>query len=212
LKDSQPDLLILDEWAADKNAQLEAFLGEGWTSASAGPTILSRFPMVIRRRIGEEEVGRSWSAPAFSVDLETPDGPIGVVAVHLPTPRDGLEHMMTGRWHGIPTMIQTTKNRRHESEVSCQLAREISGPIIVAGDFNMPVDSAIYREFWSDWQNAFSVAGCGYGHTKFTRRFGVRIDHVLASDHWRVLKARVGPDLGGDHRPVIVELQLKELN
>jgi endonuclease/exonuclease/phosphatase (EEP) superfamily protein YafD len=212
LRDSRPDVLILDEWAEGMNAQLQALLGEGWTSASAGPTILSRFPVVFRRKIGEEEVGRPWRAPAISVDLQTPDGSIGVVAVHLETPREGLEEMMIGRWRGIPTMIQTTENRRHESELSCQLARELSGPVLVAGDFNMPVDSAIYREFWSVWQNAFSVAGCGYGHTKFTRRFGVRIDHILASEHWRILEARVGPDLGGDHRPVIVDMQLKELN
>jgi endonuclease/exonuclease/phosphatase (EEP) superfamily protein YafD len=73
----------------------------------------------------------------------------------------------------------------------------------------MPVDSAIYRRYWSAWQNAFSTAGLGFGYTKYTRRWGIRIDHVLAGDEWRVLEARVGPDLGGDHRPVVVKLELK---
>jgi vancomycin resistance protein VanJ len=36
----------------------------------------------------------------------------------------------------------------------------------------------------------------------------VRIDHVLASRGWHVRRAVVGPELGSDHRPLIVDLTL----
>ena len=106
-------------------------------------------------------------------------------------------------------MKQMTEDRRSESEMARQLAAESIGPVIVAGDFNMPVDSALYERYWSGLQNAFSIAGLGYGQTKFTRFYGIRIDHVLASREWQILTARVGPNLGGDHRPLVVDLQLK---
>jgi endonuclease/exonuclease/phosphatase (EEP) superfamily protein YafD len=35
----------------------------------------------------------------------------------------------------------------------------------------------------------------------------VRIDHVLAGPGWEVLRAFVGPGLGGDHRPVVADLR-----
>jgi len=32
------------------------------------------------------------------------------------------------------------------------------------------------------------------------------LDHVLASPGWQVVGSRIGPDLGSDHRPVVVRL------
>ncbi|MNL63825.1 hypothetical protein D3C87_1879920 [compost metagenome] len=32
------------------------------------------------------------------------------------------------------------------------------------------------------------------------------LDHVLASSGWQVVGSRTGPDLGSDHRPVVVRL------
>ena len=40
---------------------------------------------------------------------------------------------------------------------------------ILAGDFNLPVDSAIYREYWSGYRDAFSDAGWGFGYTEWPR-------------------------------------------
>ena len=35
----------------------------------------------------------------------------------------------------------------------------IPHPVLIAGDFNLPVDSRIYAESWSGYLNAFSTAG-----------------------------------------------------
>ncbi|WP_366919320.1 endonuclease/exonuclease/phosphatase family protein [Variovorax ginsengisoli] len=37
------------------------------------------------------------------------------------------------------------------------------------------------------------------------------LDHVLATPAWTTLGSTTGPDLGSDHRPVIVRLRLKKL-
>jgi endonuclease/exonuclease/phosphatase (EEP) superfamily protein YafD len=109
---------------------------------------------------------------------------------------------------GIPALNAVNERRRWES-------RAVSGWIagkradLVAGDFNMPQESRIYWHDWSNYQNAFGVAGLGYGYSKYTRWHGVRIDHVLADEHWRVESCKVEPDVGSDHRPVLAELRLK---
>ena len=49
------------------------------------------------------------------------------------------------------------------------LGGESTAPFLIAGDFNMPADSTIYRRCWSTFTNVFSGAGFGFGHTKFTQ-------------------------------------------
>jgi len=71
----------------------------------------------------------------------------------------------------------------------------------------MPVESAIYRSYWSDCANSYSEVGHGFGFTRVLKWFSVRIDHVLACGGWRPVKAIVGPDLGSDHLPLIVDLR-----
>ena len=84
-----------------------------------------------------------------------------------------------------------------------------SEALIIAGDFNMPTDSAIYRQYWSRYSNAFSTCGFGFGHTKQSvirgLHYGLRIDHVLTDPFWRCRRCWVGPDLGSDHLPVIAD-------
>ena len=87
-----------------------------------------------------------------------------------------------------------------------QWVRESPHPVLVAGDFNLPVDSRIYGEAWSGFLNAFSTAGLGVGHSKYTRWIGVRIDHILTSPEWYVEACRVGPAVGSDHLPLLADL------
>jgi endonuclease/exonuclease/phosphatase (EEP) superfamily protein YafD len=70
----------------------------------------------------------------------------------------------------------------------------------------MPVESAIYRHDWSDLTNAFTAQGYGFGFTKHTRWFGLRIDHLLASRQFRVERCQVQTDVASDHRPLLADL------
>lgn len=75
---------------------------------------------------------------------------------------------------------------------------------LMAGDFNMTpwargmsaVEGLLRRAsgLSGSWPNAFGWLSV------------LPIDHVLASSGWRLVDADLGPDLGTDHRPVIVRL------
>lgn len=132
-----------------------------------------------------------------------------VVNVHLETVRDGLQAIRHSAWRGAPVLRANTGLRDLESRLAREYVDASQGPLLVAGDFNLPVESAIYDRHWSDLDNAFSEAGLGFGDTKVTRLFGIRIDHVLVGSAWEVERAWVGPDFGGDHRPMIADVRLK---
>lgn len=130
-------------------------------------------------------------------------GRVHFINVHLASPRSGLVAVIEGYWRGGAELQANSDLRRWQSAAIRHWAEKLTGPVLIAGDFNTPVESTIYREHWSTYTNAFSFAGWGVGNTHFTRRTGVRIDHVLANKSFRAQRCWVGPDLGSAHRPLV---------
>ncbi len=160
----------------------------------------SRDQMEFWRRNGSGAVARA--------EIMSPVGTLRVGIVHLATPRDALEMMRD--LSEIPSRGPVmTANRLLRDDESRAARAWIGGPAetaIIAGDFNLPIESAIYRRHWGDFANAFSRAGAGLGHTKLIRWFGVRIDHILTGGGVRAVRTTLGPALGSDHRIVVADL------
>ena len=138
--------------------------------------------------------------------LEGPRGPLRVANLHLETPRKGLEGLMEG---DLRRLRMNMEIRDVESHLARQWVDQGTGPLIVLGDFNTPVESRIFREHWGNLTNAFSTAGTGFGMTKYNGWIRARIDHVLTTDNWHVDRVQLGSETYSDHRPLIVDLTLK---
>ncbi len=83
-------------------------------------------------------------------------------------------------------------------------------PLIVSGDFNStPHNSAFYR-LAQGFQDAFKVAGRGWGATYHVRMPMARIDHVLVSPAWKIVTAHVSQAPHSDHLPLVVRLRWRE--
>jgi vancomycin resistance protein VanJ len=203
LAEARPDVVVLQESADPKSDNL---FPANWHE-SVGPAGLrlgSRFPIKAAEYLRADSLGASGGVGRYRLD--TPLGELTVVNVHLPTPRDGFELFVHGRWEGFRVTEELIHTRDRASAMTRAWLGELGPAVIVAGDFNMPVESAIYRRHWSDLGNSFSEAGWGWGFTKQTRWFGVRIDHVLHGKAWECRRVWLGPDVGSDHRPLIVDL------
>lgn len=143
--------------------------------------------------------------------VESPAGPVRIGLVHLETPRDALDHFPD--LSSIPTLGDLTRANTRQREFESRAAREWilaspPMPTIVVGDFNLPVESAIFRRYWGDLRDSFSRSGLGSGHTKRTRWWGVRIDHILTSSDIGSVRSFIGRELGSDHLPLIADLLL----
>jgi vancomycin resistance protein VanJ len=86
-------------------------------------------------------------------------------------------------------------------------------PTILAGDLNMVDQSPDYDLLaQSGLTDAFRAAGWGYGlsypasgATSIRQPF-VRIDYIWHTDHFRTVRAWIGPDWGSDHRSLWAEI------
>jgi exonuclease III len=202
----QPDILAFQECLFDPTRP--EIWPAGWTFrlSAGGVCLATRFPIreeVTLERIRTGDQGGTGNAVLFRLDT----GPriVDVVVVHLETPRKGLESLRYGgRFSRMaPNLIIREIGATRVRRWIDQQSRDA----IIAGDFNMPVESRIYRKIFGDCTNAHSTAGHGFGWTRVLRWFSVRIDQVIACGAWIPLHAEVGSDLGSDHLPLIVDLR-----
>jgi endonuclease/exonuclease/phosphatase family metal-dependent hydrolase len=175
-----------------------------------GLCLVSRYPFAVLDVRDPNNTRRSGGHDSDRFEIETPLGRLQLLNVHLRTIRGGLEALGAQQWRALPQFAHNREESALESRVARERTRGGTEPIVVAGDFNLPVESAIYRAYWGDLRNTFSSCGRGLGHTKFTSLFGIRIDHVLTSDQWRCADARVlSSPYGGDHAPLVVDLVIR---
>ena len=175
--------------------------------------VASRFP--VHERQGMPCPGVPGKLVLIRYTIELPHGEVQLFNLHLFSPREGLQAVLSGDKildaSNAPRVQAMLRARENESRLASQWIAQFPGPKIVVGDFNTPIESFIFRKYWSGFDNAFSTAGLGFGFTKITEmrgwRYGTRIDHVLSSPPWRSVRAWVGPDVGSDHLPLVAEFE-----
>lgn len=205
LAEWSPDLVAFQECGHEVADVLPSIPGR-FHHVQGGLCLLSRFPIRGTERLEEWDTGTlGGSGTLIRYTLETPRGPLRFVNVHLETPRKGLEPLWYGR--GAERLGANTLLREVASGRAARWVAETPGPLVIAGDFNTPVESTLFQRDWGRWESAFEKAGTGFGGTRVLRWFRVRIDHVLPGEGWRAQRAWVGPDLGSDHLPLVADLR-----
>jgi endonuclease/exonuclease/phosphatase family metal-dependent hydrolase len=204
LRRAAPDVAVFQEWG-QQEAAAAALRQLGWQVVEhRGLAMATHFQVIAAEPIASEE---GWRDIAVVYTLRTPGGPLHVTNVHLETPRKGIEAIMERRRAGIVEMRANIDRRRRESVVVRAMIDRVAPDSLVGGDFNMVAESRIFREVWQNRTDAFNARGWGFGHTKFTRWWGTRIDHILAGPAWAVRACRtLDVDYGSSHHAVFAEL------
>ncbi len=203
VRESGADVVALQEWPEAG----ESSLGDwpGWhRHAAPGLFLASRFPVLRVSELGEDSYGPEGSVARY--DLDTPAGEVHVFSLHLASPREGLYEAVHEGRAGAAEVVANSARRREQSEYVARHAGDAGVPVLLAGDFNTPPESALFRDVWGGYADAFAEAGWGWGYTFAGGKTLVRIDHVLAGEGWRCAGCWVGPDVGSPHRPVLADL------
>lgn len=211
IEDEQIDAVLLQEVAG----RAQFVWPRGWNVIHRDEYLLaSRFPIRMEGDFRRPTIPGKMAAVRFLVDMPG-RGEVQFFDLHLPTPRYGLEAVLNQKTVIEPEKAVALESvlamREREASLVSRWIASFDGPKIVVGDFNMPRESVIFRKHFHWLDNAFSRAGLGFGFTKITEEkglnYGSRIDHVLYSPPWKCVKAWVGPPIGSDHLPLVVEFE-----
>lgn len=186
LKTAPADVVVLTELTHGHADAIERELGAVYSHRAFVPEDSPiGIGLMARRPLADIAMKRSADGiPSLSARIDANGRAVRIVAAHPMPP-------MAPHWHA------------QRDQLLIALADEAGDmPLIVAGDLNA-----------TPWSTALSGAAAhglrratGLTPTWGNPYFGIPIDHVLASGHWRRGDTQRGPDIGSDHRPVRVAL------
>ncbi|MDP3988902.1 MAG: endonuclease/exonuclease/phosphatase family protein [bacterium] len=192
LASQNADILVLLEVAEDVFEKIPEYFPNYPTLTPqdlTGAVILSKFPL---QSIEAFSLG---SRATTKVVLQTGNDLLMVYALHPPIPLH-------------PTLA---RQRNLQLKGTAQkIAQEPTGAnVFLAGDLNTTPWSLHFRNFLKTSGLKDTRRGIGL-HTSWPNSFPVfmriPIDHVFVSPHMSVLNRSLGPAIGSDHSPVIVEI------
>ena len=113
--------------------------------------------------------------------------------------------------HPVPPVSKQYYDARNSQilDVSSRV-KELENPKIVMGDLNTSTWSSDYKTLESETGLYNAARGFGVFPTWPTRLLPmmIPIDHCLVSNHFTVVEVRQGKDIGSDHLPLIVVLEI----
>jgi endonuclease/exonuclease/phosphatase (EEP) superfamily protein YafD len=203
IAETAPDVVAVQEWPGAHRSALNG--APGWHVRETPRLFLaSRHPVLWATDLGARPADGPLVAAHY--ELDTPAGTVHLFSLHASSNRQGISDALKRDPKAAAEVRANSGRRWAQSAAVAGRAAGCGGPAVVVGDFNAPPESAVFPEVWGRYTDAFAAAGWGWGYTYYGDRTAVRIDHVLAGPGWRVLRCRVGPDVGSAHRPVIADL------
>jgi endonuclease/exonuclease/phosphatase family metal-dependent hydrolase len=211
---TRPDVVTLQVF--NPKTDLPYLHQPGWQmEVSDGIMIASRWPITLidKSAMGEAPETADEIKGGVAIDgsagrylVHAPFGDFQVVSLHLTSPHHALS-MMKRQGNLAAHLLSANSVRRANS--SAALAAQVRltpGPVLLGGDFNTTDDSPIFRNSWSAYNDAFSVAGFGFGTSYAQHHTWLRIDHILYDPSWQCHTAFTSGDIGSGHRAVFAEL------
>lgn len=199
-----PDVVVLQDWAS-RDAPGLGHRTDWHRRRDDELYVATRFPLLDTELYNSRQFSEGRGSLARYA-LETPIGTLAFFNTHLNSPRQAFEEVIDHRFRQGDALQHNSDLRREQAQTARAAMDRVRGPVLMAGDFNTPVESPTYRTAFGEMMNAFSAAGWGIGHTYFTRRFAMRIDQIVAGPGWRCRRCWVGPAVGSPHRPLIADL------
>ncbi len=191
---ADPDIVILLELGREPARRSDELLADypyrvappGVVDQIRGPwrsVIASRYPLI-------EVPGRADGLHDVAAIAQTPLGNLNIVGVHLTRPWPFQE-----QWGQIS-----------QTNALAAVTRDMTGPVIVAGDFNSVSSARIGKQVQRETGLIPAPGFPGTWPSPLPSPLGMTIDQVYHSPDLAVVSRRLGLRTGSDHRPVVTEI------
>lgn len=197
VNETNPQVLVLEEisarWLVDLEGALRAYPHSQVSPRedNFGIGLFSKFPLSNARvvNIGEAQL------PSIIADVTMESTTLTVVATHPPPPV-GERY---SRW------------RNSQLDLMPDHVPKVGLPILLLGDLNVSPWSPHFRRLLKRTGLRDSAKGRGVQPSwpAGNPLLWIPIDHCLYSREVTILQRTIGPDVGSDHYPVIVDMALR---
>jgi endonuclease/exonuclease/phosphatase (EEP) superfamily protein YafD len=198
IRDADPDVVVLVEfawgwhWAFVRAAFKDSYpYGQGILDESVGRvSVFSRIPLKSEKR--------DWFAYRAVQTIEVPLGSqtLRIIGLHAPRPMSLKTYDYEGYWGKVVPKL---------------LAEE--GPVVIVGDCNATQYSLVYKRIIADHlRSAHEDRGRGYATSWPNWQLPIppiRIDQAFLSPEVECLDISQGVGRGSDHRPFILDVQIR---
>lgn len=190
----KPDVILMMEVRHDRIDELQPLLETHPHKVlepredDFGIALFSRFPLAAGTTLDLGDSG----VPSIEADVH-----IGKAVCHF----IGL--------HALPpSTAENARLRNAQFKAVAAKVRTLSVPVVLCGDFNCTEWSPYFAELLDgtrlkDTARGRAVTGSWPAALPF---FRIPIDHCLVSETVRVVDRRLGPKVGGDHLPLLMDL------
>jgi endonuclease/exonuclease/phosphatase (EEP) superfamily protein YafD len=189
----KPDIVLLQEVPGTNHVAMLArnlFGTNGSYVSGFDCAILTRYPMTpLPSRV-----------PFFaSAVLSNGTASVLVTSLRLVPPETRSDLFRPAAWIAY---VENRRQRLRQLGDVLAFTRDYTGPQVIGGDFNAPGGDAVFKQM-RDYQDAYAVAGRGWGHTALNNIPFVRPDQIWIRG-LRPRSAGAVKTIHSDHRMVVV--------
>lgn len=133
-------------------------------------------------------------APSIVAEIQTEGGNCTILATHPPPPvGSAYSRQRNGQFSAISEYVRNAKSE-----------------VLLLGDLNTSPWSPFFRQLLLESGLRDGSQGLGIQPTWPTANslFRIPLDHCLHSPNIQIISKKVGPDVGSDHFPIIVDFQI----
>jgi len=211
INQQNPDIICLQEYKLNEKVDLSSYAYKyedlSGKKQKIGQVILSKYPIV---NSGSVEFPNTHNNAIYA-DVVKGNDTIRVYNIHLQSLHISADVAKLNTEDSEKLVRQTGKTfkiQQTQTELFLKHKESSTYKTIITGDFNNTPYSYVYRLIKGDFNDAFEMAGNGFGRTFDFKFFPVRIDFILSDSNFKVNGFKTFEQQYSDHYPVMAKLEL----
>ena len=212
LEAQKPDVVSFQEFKKNSEIKLNAYQYKfeklSGQDGTIGQVIASKFPIV---NSGSVEFPDTHNNAIF-IDIVKDNDTLRVYNIHLQSlgiSADVAKLKTENSEVLVKKTRETFKIQQEQAELFLKHKNQSKYKTIITGDFNNTPYSYVYKEIKGDMNDAFEMAGNGFGRTFDFKFFPIRIDFILSDNSFKVNGFKTFEDKYSDHYPIMAKLSLE---
>jgi len=210
IEEQDPDIISFQEYKTNPKISLNSYefkFEHLEPEAKIGQVIVSKYPIINSGSVEFPNTNNN----AIYIDIVKNKDTVRIYNIHLQSLHISADMAKLEAGNSdllLKKTRETFKIQQEQTELFLQHKNQSGYKMIITGDFNNTAYSYVYKEIKGDFNDAFELAGNGFGRTFDFKFFPIRIDFILSDNNFQVNGFKTYEERFSDHYPIMAKLSL----